>query len=335
MTMPIKRPPPATIICPLNDEQRALWQRLLAFNFDEPGPYPYSQRLAKENRWPYEYALQVIEEYRKFLFLATICKNALLPAEDIRQAWRLQLIYSVCYRKTLCDEVLNKELSHRCENGTERQGHAKARYEKTLTLYRVYFGEPPVAIWFETASPGGGFFQRVRQSRKLDQQLTNLRRELPTIQARIPREHRKLWEKLEKFEFDGLFATYPFVLRLAEENKWTLGFAMLVMQEYRKFIYLLRTTGHWVTPSLAVDECWHLHLQNTDSYWQQMCRLGNGRPLHHHPGNGSEGSAARFKAIYQRTLFDYREVFGEPPEIIWGKVNSNIDWAKALEGTGL
>jgi hypothetical protein len=165
-------------------------------------------------------------------------------------------------------------------------------------------------------------------------QLRKLNRTLPTFQANIPLEHRKLWRALEKFEFDGLFATYPFVLRLAEENKWTLDFATLVVQEYRKFVYLLRTTGHWVTPSLAVDECWHLHLQNTDSYWQQMCRLGNGRPLHHHPGNGGESSASRFKAIYQRTLFDYRKVFGEPPAIIWGKVDPNIDWAKALEGTG-
>jgi hypothetical protein len=334
MTFPVRRPPPATIICPLNDRERDLWQRLLAFNFDQSGPYPYSQRLAKENRWPYEYALQIIEEYRKFLFLATICESALLPAEDIRQAWRLHLIYSVSYRKDLCDDVLGKELSHQCENGAEHQKHATVRFEKTMALYRIYFGEPPVAIWYETSRRRCSFFERINQSRKLGMQLRNLNRTLPDIQANIPSEHRELWKKLANFQFDGPFATYPLVLRLAKENRWTLGYAVLVVQEYRKFIYLLRTTGHWVTPSLAVDECWHLHLQNTDSYWQQLCSLGNGRPLHHHPGNGGEDSTNRFKAIYQRTLFDYRKVFGEPPTVIWGGIDPSIDWAKALEGTG-
>jgi hypothetical protein len=335
MTMPVRRPTPATIIGDLDDLQRALWQRLLAFNFDQAGPYPFSLRLANENRWPHEYALQIIEEYRKFLFLATICRAALLPADDVRQAWRLHLIYSVSYWQELCQKVLGQPLSHRCDNGTEHASKARARFEKTVNLYRVYFGEPPVAIWYETERLGGTFFERFKQSRKLGSQLQKLNRALPGFQPNIPPEHSTLWRALQKFEFDGIFASYPFALRLAEENKWNLDFALLVIEEYRKFIYLLRTTGHWVTPSVPVDECWHLHLQNTDSYWQKLCNLGNGRPIHHHPGNGSKSSASRFKAIKQRTLFDYREVFGEPPAIIWGKVDPTVDWAKILEGSGL
>lgn len=54
------------------------------------------------------------------------------------------------------------------------------------------------------------------------------------------------------------------------------------------------------------------------------------RPMHHHPGNGSIEDQEKFAAIYERTLDDYQQVFGEPPENIWGKPNPNINWRNVL-----
>ena len=333
MTMTIIRPPQPTIICSLNAAQSALWQRLLAFDFDQEGPYPFSKRLAKEERWPYEYALHVIEEYRKFLFLATVSEQHLLPVDDVRRAWRLHLIYTVSYWKDLCENVLGKRIAHLCENGSEHKIRLQAKSRATMSMYRAYFGEPPEIIEAETNLRGGAFLERLSESLKLKARVKKIKKEMPNLEAKIPPEHQKLWLDLSAFKFDGAFVCYPFVVRLSEENGWTLEFATLVVEEYRKFIYLLRSTGRFVTPSLAVDECWHLHLQNTNSYWQELCTLGNGRPIHHHPGNGSKGDSTRFKAIYQRTLFEYQQVFGTPPESVWGKVALGIDWVKALEET--
>ncbi len=48
-----------------------LYRRIAAFEIDEPGAaFPFSAKLAKENSWSRDYAKRVVDEYRKFAFLA-------------------------------------------------------------------------------------------------------------------------------------------------------------------------------------------------------------------------------------------------------------------------
>ena len=55
----------------MNTEQTALYHRIQSFSVDKPGSeFPFSQRLAHENGWTVEYTQRVIEEYKKFAFLA-------------------------------------------------------------------------------------------------------------------------------------------------------------------------------------------------------------------------------------------------------------------------
>jgi uncharacterized protein (TIGR04222 family) len=75
--------------------------------------------------------------------------------------------------------------------------------------------------------------------------------------------------------------------------------------------------GHAVTPSDAVDQAWHLHLTYSQSYWEEFCPT-LGKPLHHHPGEGGDAEADKFRAQYQKTLASYEIFFGEkPPADIW------------------
>lgn len=144
---------------------------------------------------------------------------------------------------------------------------------------------------------------------------------------RIPDQHAELWRKVKEYQFDKPGAPYPFSQKLKKRNKWNdHAFALRVIEEYRKFLYLTQTCPYMCTPSLIVDEAWHLHLQYTDMYWIKMCRDIFGRALHHHPGDGSDEDKEKFAAIYERTLDDYTKVFGTPPEDIWGKPNPSIDW---------
>ena len=150
----------------------------------------------------------------------------------------------------------------------------------------------------------------------------------------IPPERAELWEKLRSFVLDEPGAAYPFSARLAKRNAyggWNLGYALRVIEEYRKFLYLLKTAGHWVTPSKSVDEAWHTHLLYTQSYWIDLCCNIFGEPIHHHPGNGNPDDTEMWEAIYERTLDDYSKVFGTPPEDIWGKPNPSLDWRTILE----
>ena len=47
-----------------------VWKKISGLEFDnQNAELTFSKRLARENRWPHWYALDVIEEYRKFLYL--------------------------------------------------------------------------------------------------------------------------------------------------------------------------------------------------------------------------------------------------------------------------
>ena len=50
-----------------------LWARLEALDLDAPGAlFPFSARLARDNGWSRGYATRVIDEYKRFAYLAMI-----------------------------------------------------------------------------------------------------------------------------------------------------------------------------------------------------------------------------------------------------------------------
>jgi len=132
-------------------------------------------------------------------------------------------------------------------------------------------------------------------------------------------EQSKLWQRLEAFDFDDGRPLQTFAQRLAEENHWSLGFAKRVIDEYRRFLFLAVAAGHPVTPSHAVDEAWHLHLNYTRSYWERLCKDVLRQPLHHDPTRGGAAEDRKFADWYERTRQSYEEFFGHaPPADIWG-----------------
>ena len=101
---------------------------------------------------------------------------------------------------------------------------------------------------------------------------------------------------------------------LKQKYGWDYEFSQLAILEYRKFAYLALASDSEVTPSVAVDEVWHVHILHTAAYqrFAQAC----GAMLHHSPGMPNE--AASFNSQYLETLERYRDVFGqEPPANIW------------------
>ncbi|MBN3790854.1 TIGR04222 domain-containing membrane protein [Burkholderia sp. Ac-20353] len=127
-----------------------------------------------------------------------------------------------------------------------------------------------------------------------------------------------LLARLQAYSPDNLDAPLPFSRRLADTEHWSHAHALAVVDEYKRFAFLAQVAGHPVTPSLAVDAAWHLHLQYTLEYWDVFCADVLRAPLHHMPGTGAPDEAAVYARHYRQTLDSYRRWFGcEPPESIW------------------
>ncbi|MCU0353392.1 MAG: hypothetical protein MUD08_06575 [Cytophagales bacterium] len=131
-------------------------------------------------------------------------------------------------------------------------------------------------------------------------------------------QEQELWTRLQGFGWNESTADFSFTQRLAQENRWSVGYAQRVVDEYKRFLFLACVAGTQVTPSDAVDQAWHLHLSYTKSYWQDLCRDTLNREIHHNPTNGGTQETQKFKDCYEETLQLYKEKFGEyPPDDIW------------------
>ncbi|MDP0489600.1 MAG: hypothetical protein Q7Q71_00950 [Verrucomicrobiota bacterium JB023] len=128
----------------------ALWERLQSFQFDEDNSrLRFSHRLARENSWDHPFACRVVEEYRRFLYLACASGHPVTPSDEVDQAWHLHLVYTRSYWDELCTQTLGRPIHHGpTKGGREESSKFHDWYARTLDSYREHFGEePPVDIW--------------------------------------------------------------------------------------------------------------------------------------------------------------------------------------------
>ncbi len=109
-------------------------------------------------------------------------------------------------------------------------------------------------------------------------------------------QQQRLWQQIRDFGLDDPGAAFTFSERLARENGWSLTYSLRAVAEYKKFMFLLCTLPHPLTPSEPVDQVWHLHLIYTQSYWIDFCERTLGRLIHHHPTQG-EGGTKRISSM--------------------------------------
>ena len=134
----------------MNLKQTQLYQRLQAFSLDDPdAKFPFSKRLARENRWSLKYTQRVIEEYKKFTFLAVVADHPVSPSDPVDQVWHLHLTYTHSYWGEFCPNILQTPFHHLPSGGgASEKSKFDDWYSKTLASYHYFFGEaPPVDIW--------------------------------------------------------------------------------------------------------------------------------------------------------------------------------------------
>ena len=121
-----------------------------------------------------------------------------------------------------------------------------------------------------------------------------------------------------RFSIDEGSPEFGFVDRLAKENSWSSEYALRVVEEYKKFIFLAMAAEHPVSPSESIDHAWHLHLIYTRSYWERFCGRLLGKPIHHTPSMGGEADKRKFEGWYAKTCDSYEQMLGaSPPADIW------------------
>ena len=84
-------------------------------------------------------------------------------------------------------------------------------------------------------------------------------------------KQKELWDRIQSYNIDEIDIALPFSRRLMRENGWDLDYALHVIEEYKRFMFMLCVADHPVTPSDQVDQVWHLHLIYTRSYWDDFC----------------------------------------------------------------
>lgn len=134
----------------MTNSELELWNRIKAFQFDKPDvQLTFAKRLARENRISENFANEIIDEYRKFLFLCCVSREPVSPSPLVDQAWHLHLNYTRSYWTDLCGNTLGRSLHHDpTEGGAAEDKKFKVLYLRTLQLYESYFSSPaPDDIW--------------------------------------------------------------------------------------------------------------------------------------------------------------------------------------------
>lgn len=133
-----------------------LWQRLCQFNIDDgPAERGFADRLSHEQGWSQEYTRRVINEYKRFLYLAMTANHEVTPSKAVDEAWHLHLTYTRSYWDRLCGQVLGRPLHHNPSTGSIADTEKYAQqYQRTLASYEAAFGtSPPEDIWPNVRPP--------------------------------------------------------------------------------------------------------------------------------------------------------------------------------------
>jgi hypothetical protein len=130
-----------------------VWNSLSLYSFGpDDAALPFAERLARDNGWSRAEAARVIEEYRRFCFLAVTAGHPVTPSDQVDQVWHLHLTYTRDYWERFCPEVLGRPLHHGPTAGGSNEQHRYfTQYAETLRSYARVFGSPPADLWPDAA----------------------------------------------------------------------------------------------------------------------------------------------------------------------------------------
>jgi hypothetical protein len=133
-----------------NQTNAILWQSIQNFTIDDVNAsFPFSKKLAKEQKWSTKFTQKAIQAYKKFMYLCCVSPNGASPSKIVDEVWHLHLTYTFNYWDVFCANVLQQKIHHFPTDGSIADNKKYKSWEQnTLHLYEKEFGEkPPSEIW--------------------------------------------------------------------------------------------------------------------------------------------------------------------------------------------
>jgi len=127
---------------------------------------PMLQMIEKQMGWNADMAIRVIEEYRKFLFLAMRAGHQVIPPGAINDVWMLHLQNAQNYWETLGQMITERPAA----GGYDPKAFAAMAdpWKQTLESYERIFGsKPPADIWSQPAAPENPWELMAKNARKM------------------------------------------------------------------------------------------------------------------------------------------------------------------------
>lgn len=111
--------------------------------------YQFETQLAREKGWCLNYTHEVVEEYKKFLYLCQVCDFGCVPSKAIDEAWHMHILRTTNYSK-MCKDLFGKFLHHAPTASRQDQQLLEQQFERTLQAYEKTFGKTaPAQAWKE------------------------------------------------------------------------------------------------------------------------------------------------------------------------------------------
>ncbi|HEV8034726.1 hypothetical protein [Yoonia sp.] len=127
------------------------------------------------------------------------------------------------------------------------------------------------------------------------------------------KKDRQLWHRLEGYSFHERPLTRSLVDRLHEETGHSIDVCYILVEEYRRFMYLVGSTGETLVPSPIVDVVWKMHAQDEKAYFDDFCPRVLGRIIR----RPDVSLPFMDNPAYGRTLDHYADEFGRAQVQFW------------------
>lgn len=116
--------------------------KILAYDIEARLPR-FIEELMNQCMWTEEYAIRVIEEYKRFCYVGR--NVSAVPSQEIDLVWSLHLLYTEEYWEYFCPKILGMRL-HRYPS--DYDSALRHKYLDTIMSYSKEFGSmPPEDIW--------------------------------------------------------------------------------------------------------------------------------------------------------------------------------------------
>ena len=144
-----------------------LWLKLNLMNADGLQAFaPLMEMMQKQMGQNAEMAQRVIEEYRKFLFLAMRAGHQVIPPGPVNDAWMLHLQNAQNYWENLGAMITERPAAQ----GVDAKQFASMAdaWKMTLESYEKIFGaKPPMDIWGSGPAPDNPWMQAMASWKKM------------------------------------------------------------------------------------------------------------------------------------------------------------------------